>query len=108
MSAGLWILLYLLIGFQHSRLWARRALAQHDDEMLTPIWLIGFPCWPAVDAVWACIILCQKFPGAAKRLVVASPPRSEKKQLKRKELESRVSELKSRNAELERELELDP
>lgn len=101
MGVALWIILYVLIGFQHARIWTRDELEdKHSGDLLVPIWIIGFPLWPVVDLVWLVITLCENFPTAARRLVVAAPPRAEKKQLKRKELEARV-------AELEAELDLD-
>lgn len=103
MSVLLWILLYLLVGFQHARLWTRHELhrnGNYSENLVPPIWIMGLPLWPLFDLIHIGVLFCRNFPKAAKRLVVAAPPRSEKKQLKRKELEARVSQL-------ERELELD-
>lgn len=98
MGVALWIILYVLVGLQHARIWTRNDLNDKSDFVFL-IWALGFPLWPVVDLAWIAYKFYGSFPNATRRLVVAAPPRSEKKELKRKELEARV-------AQLERELEL--
>ncbi len=101
MSTELFFAVYALVGIISARYYARWSYRQDDEDYIGIFicWSFGMLLWPLINAIVGVSALGRNVPGGVwLRLLVASPPKRERKE---QELEKRRARVRELEAELE-------